>query len=180
MHTAMCPGSFDPITNGHLDVIERAASLFDEVVVVVMTNYKKIGKMTFTEEERAELIKKSVAHLSNVRVDTYSGLLAEYAKQNNIDVVVKGLRAVSDFENEFQQALGNKILNQDLETVFIASKAENMFLSSSLVRQIGTLSGDISKFVPSVVLPDIEKRLKEKLKEKLSENSNENSSERKD
>ncbi len=160
MRIAMCPGSFDPITNGHLDIIERASRLFDEVVVVVMTNYRKRGSMTFSETERAALIEKSISHLSNVRVDTYTGLLAEYAGNNNISVVVKGLRAVSDFEDEFQQALSNKHLNDELETVFIASKAENMFLSSSLVRQIGELGGDISEFVPTQILGDIEKRLR--------------------
>ena len=160
MRIAMCPGSFDPITNGHLDIIERASRLFDEVVVVVMTNYRKRGSMTFSETERAALIEKSISHLSNVRVDTYTGLLAEYAGNNNISVVVKGLRAVSDFEDEFQQALSNKHLNDELETVFIASTAENMFLSSSLVRQIGELGGDISEFVPTQILGDIEKRLR--------------------
>ena len=160
MITAICPGSFDPITNGHLDIIERASKLFDNVIVVVMTNYKKIGHNSFTEEERVELIKKSTTHLSNVRVDSYDGLLAEYAKNNGVQVVVKGLRALSDFDNEFQQALGNRRLNQELETVFIATKAENMFLSSSLVRQIGELGGDISDFVPQPVLHDIEKHLR--------------------
>ena len=116
--------------------------------------------MTFSESERAALIEKSISHLPNVRVDTYAGLLAEYAEKNNISVVVKGLRAVSDFEDEFQQALSNKHLNDKLETVFIASKAENMFLSSSLVRQIGELGGDISEFVPTSILEDIENRLR--------------------
>lgn len=160
MITAICPGSFDPITNGHLDIIERASRLFDNVIVVVMTNYKKIGHNAFTEEERVELIKKSIGHLPNVKVDSYDGLLAEYAKENKVQVVVKGLRALSDFDNEFQQALGNRRLNQELETVFIATKAENMFLSSSLVRQIGELGGDISDFVPEPVLEDIEKHLR--------------------
>lgn len=159
MRTAICPGSFDPITNGHLDVIERAANLFDEVVVVVMTNYRKKGSMTFTESERAELIKKAVANIPNVRVDTYDGLLADYARDHDICFAVKGLRAVSDFEDEFQQAIGNRHLNNNLETVFIASRAENMFLSSSMVRQIGELGGDISLFVPSVIHEDVKNRL---------------------
>ncbi|MDD6807554.1 MAG: pantetheine-phosphate adenylyltransferase [Oscillospiraceae bacterium] len=159
MRTAICPGSFDPITNGHLDVIERAANLFDEVVVVVMTNYRKKGNTTFSETERAELIKKAVSDIPNVKVDTYDGLLADYARKHNIGFAVKGLRAVSDFEDEFQQAIGNRHLNNNLETVFIASKAENMFLSSSMVRQIGELGGDISKFVPDVVLEDVKNRL---------------------
>lgn len=160
MHTAICPGSFDPITNGHLDVIERAARLFDEVVVVVMTNYRKKGNMTFSEEERAEFIRKSVSHIPNVKVDIHSGLLADYAKSNDISVVVKGLRAVSDFEDEFQQALSNKRLCDGLETVFVVTKEENMFLSSSLVRQVGELGGDISDFVPPPVLGDIAERLR--------------------
>ena len=160
MITAICPGSFDPITNGHLDIIERASKLFDNVIVVVMTNYRKKGNNSFTVEDRVKLIKKSTTHLENVRVTSYAGLLAEYAKENGVQVVVKGLRALSDFDNEFQQALGNRRLNQELETVFIATKAENMFLSSSLVRQIGELGGDISDFVPPPVLHDIEEHLR--------------------
>ncbi|NLL63822.1 MAG: pantetheine-phosphate adenylyltransferase [Ruminococcaceae bacterium] len=160
MIKAICPGSFDPITNGHLDIIERAAHLFDEVVVVVMTNYSKVGKYFFTEEQRVELIKKSIAHLENVKVDAYDGLLADYAKFNNIQVVVKGLRALSDFDNEFQQALSNSKLNAELDTIFIATRAENMFLSSSLVRQLGEYGADISAFVPAPVLREISEHLR--------------------
>ncbi len=160
MIKAICPGSFDPITNGHLDIIERASQLFDEVVVVVMTNHNKKGSYAFSEEERVELIKKSIADLDNVKVDMYKGLLVDYAKQNDIKVVVKGLRALSDFDNEFQQALANKKFNPDVETVFITTKADNMFLSSSLVRQIGELGGDISDFVPAPVLADIQEHLR--------------------
>lgn len=160
MKTAICPGSFDPVTNGHLDVIERASKLFDEVYVVVMTNYQKIGSMTFTEEERVGLIEKSTAHLSNVKVDTYSGLLADYATAHDIHIIVKGLRAVSDFENEFQQSIANKHINNRLETVFLPCSADHMFLSSSLVKQIGQLGGDISDFVPEAVGDDIIKRLR--------------------
>ena len=160
MIKAICPGSFDPVTNGHLDIIERASALFDEVVVVAMTNYKKQGKYAFTAEERAKLLKKVTEGMQNVTVDTYDGLLADYCKEHGISVVVKGLRALSDFDSEFQQALGNRHLNPDLETVFIATRAENMFLNSSLVRQIGELRGDISDFVPGVVLEDITNHLR--------------------
>lgn len=160
MKKALCPGSFDPVTIGHLDVIERASKLFDEVYVVVMTNYQKIGSMTFTEEERVELIKKSVSHLDNVIVDAYNGLLAEYATEHDIHIIVKGLRAVSDFENEFQQSIANKHINKSLETVFLPCSQEHMFLSSSLVKQIGQLGGDIKAFVPEAVGDDITKRLR--------------------
>ncbi|MBR1705132.1 MAG: pantetheine-phosphate adenylyltransferase [Clostridia bacterium] len=160
MRKALCPGSFDPVTNGHLDVIERASKLFDEVYVVVMTNYQKIGSMTFSEEERVDLIQKSVSHLDNVIVDTYSGLLAEYATEHDIHIIVKGLRAVSDFENEFQQSIANKHINKSLETVFLPCSQDHMFLSSSLVKQIGQLGGDIKDFVPEAVRDDITKRLR--------------------
>lgn len=160
MKKAICPGSFDPVTNGHLDVIERASKLFDEVHVVVMTNYRKVGSMTFTEEERVTLIQKSISHLDNVVVDTYSGLLADYALEHDIHIVVKGLRAVSDFENEFQQSIANKHINNSLETVFLPCSQDHMFLSSSLVKQIGQLGGDIRAFVPEAVGDDITKRLR--------------------
>ena len=160
MIKAICPGSFDPVTNGHLDIIERASALFDEVVVVAMTNYKKQGKYAFTADERVALLKKVTDGMPNVTVDTYDGLLADYCRDHDIKVVVKGLRALSDFDSEFQQALGNRHLNPDLETVFIATRAENMFLNSSLVRQIGELGGDISDFVPGVVLEDITNHLR--------------------
>ncbi len=160
MRKVICPGSFDPITNGHLDVIERAANLFDEVVVVVMTNYNKMGSYTFSEEERAELIRKSTSHLGNVSVDIYGGLLAQYAKENNINIIVKGLRAVSDFEDEFQQSIANRHIDGSLETVFIPCREKNMFLSSSVVRQVGTMGGDITAFVPEVVAKDISERLR--------------------
>ncbi|MBO4445784.1 MAG: pantetheine-phosphate adenylyltransferase [Clostridia bacterium] len=160
MTRAICPGSFDPVTNGHLDIIERAAALFDEVVVVAMTNFAKQGKYTFSAEERTELLKKATANIPNVTVDSYDGLLAEYCRDHDINVVVKGLRALSDFDSEFQQALSNRHLNPELETVFITTRAENMFLSSSLVRQLGAFGADISEFVPASVLDDIEKHLR--------------------
>ncbi len=160
MSIAMCPGSFDPITNGHIDVIERAAKMFDKVVVVVMVNSRKIGSHVFSEEERVEMIRKATKNLPNVTVDTYAGLLVNYAKDHDIKIVVKGLRASSDFEYEFQQALGNRQLSPELETVFIPTKAENMFVSSSIVRQIGEMGGDISSFVPSEVLEELKTKLR--------------------
>ena len=163
MKIAICPGSFDPITLGHLEIIQRTAKIFDKVVVLVMANHRKKGMHSFTAEERAELIRKSLKSLdgmSNVEVDVYHGLLAHYAETHNATAIVKGLRAVSDFEDEFQQALTNQKLYTNFETMFMAASAENMFLSSSLVRQVGELGGDISAFVPEVIVDDILDRLR--------------------
>ena len=154
---AICPGSFDPVTVGHLDIVGRAAQLFDEVIVVVMNNSSKTP--LFSADERVEMLKKVTADMPNVSVDRYDGLLAEYAKEQNANVVVKGLRAVSDFEYEFQMALTNKKLNPELDTVFLTTKAENMYLSSSLVRQVGAMGGDISEFVPAEIKEQVLKRL---------------------
>ena len=154
---AICPGSFDPVTVGHLDIVGRAAQLFDEVIVVVMNNSAK--NPLFSADERVEMLKKVTADMPNVSVDRYDGLLAEYAKEQNANVVVKGLRAVSDFEYEFQMALTNKKLNPELDTVFLTTKAENMYLSSSLVRQVGAMGGDISEFVPAEIKEQVLKRL---------------------
>lgn len=157
MKIAICPGSFDPVTLGHLDVIERAAELFDEVVVLVLNNSSK--KSAFTVDERMELIKKCI-HNPRIVVDTYSGLLVDYARQKNAAAIVKGLRAVSDFDYEFQQALINKSLYPEVETVFLAAKGENMFLSSSMVKEVCSLNGDISPFVPKEIVKDINLRCK--------------------
>ena len=131
MKTAICPGSFDPVTLGHLDIIERAAGLFDQVTVLVMQNSAKQDSL-FTVEERCRLIRRCL-HAGNIQIDTYDGLLVDYAKQTGAAAVVKGLRALSDFEYEFQQALTNKSLCPQLETVFLTAKGENMFLSSRMV-----------------------------------------------
>lgn len=159
MKTVICPGSFDPVTNGHLDIISRSSALFDKVIVVVMKNPSKTN-FCFTPEERADLIKRCIKEYPNVEVDTYEGLLAEYAKDKGAVAVVKGLRAVSDFEYEFQQAQMNKKLNENLETVFINTRVENLYLSSSAVKQICELGGDISDFVPHEIRDDIVKRIK--------------------
>ena len=161
MKTAICPGSFDPVTIGHIDIIRRAAKLFDKVIVVVMVNYHKPTSY-FTAEERVELIRRSTKGIDNLEVDTYGGLLADYASEKGACAVVKGLRAVSDFEYEFQQALTNKKLNPEMETVFVAANADNMYLSSSVVKQVCEFGGDISEFVPAEVCEDIIKRIKER------------------
>ncbi len=159
MKTVICPGSFDPVTNGHLDIIERSSRLFDKVIVVVMKNPSKTN-FCFSPEERAQLIKRSIGNIENVEVDIYEGLLAEYARKKGAVAVVKGLRAVSDFEYEFQQAQMNKKLNNELETIFINTRVENLYLSSSAVKQICELGGDISDFVPAEIRDDIVKRIK--------------------
>ena len=160
LKTVICPGSFDPVTMGHLDIIRRSAKMFDKVIVVVMTNYHKKNNYAFTSEERVELLKRCTADMPNVDVDRYDGLLADYARRKEAVAIVKGLRAVSDFEYEFQQALTNKKLNNELETVFITTRAENMYLSSSVVKQVCELGGDISTFVPAEIREDIIKRIK--------------------
>ena len=153
MRLAICPGSFDPVTNGHLDVIQRASRLFDKVVVLVAVNSGKHGM--FTAEERCELLRRVTTHLPNVEVAAYDGLLADYARERQAAAIVKGLRAVSDFEYEFQMALTNRKLNDEVETVFLTTSTEYMYLSSSLVKEIARLGGDITEFVPPGVVEDI-------------------------
>lgn len=155
---AIYPGSFDPITLGHLDIIHRAAKLFDKLIVVVMVNPSK--HCSFSPSERVELIKKCIGDLDNVNVEFSDGLLAEYAKEKNAGAIIKGLRALSDFEYEFQMALTNSKLNPEVETLFLTTKAENMYLSSSMVRQIASMGGDISGFVPDIIHKQIINRLK--------------------
>ena len=154
---AVCPGSFDPVTTGHLDIISRAAHMFDTVTVLVMPNSAK--NPSFSVEERMELLRRVTARLENVRVDHYDGLLAEYCKVHQATAIVKGLRALSDFEYEFQMALTNKKLNPEADTVFLTTRAENMYLSSSMVKLIASLGGDISDFVPGDIFADIIQRL---------------------
>ena len=158
MKKAVCPGSFDPITNGHVDIIRRAAELFDEVTVLVVTNPDK--KCVFSPEERCELISKAVEGIEGIKVDSFSGLLADYVKKNKISAIVKGIRSSSDFEYEFQMALANRSLAPDAETVFITADPSNMYVSSSLIRQIAGFGGDVSDFVPKNIVSEIEKRLR--------------------
>lgn len=156
MKIAVCPGSFDPVTLGHMDIITRACKIFDKVIVAIPVNPNK--QASFTVEERMELLRVMTKGL-NVEIESVDGLLADYAKQKNATAIVKGLRALSDFEYEFQMALTNKKLNPDLETLFLATSAENMFLSSSMVKQVAGFGGDISHFVPEEILETIRERL---------------------
>jgi pantetheine-phosphate adenylyltransferase len=158
MKIAVCPGSFDPITLGHLDIIERASKLFDRVIVLVSFNRSK-NKAVFSTKERMEMIINVTKGLDNVVVDCYDGLLADYLKMTGAEVIVKGLRAVSDFEYEFQMALANKKLYNGAETVFLTTAGENMFLSSSVVKEIASFGGDISGFVSPEILEMIKNRL---------------------
>jgi pantetheine-phosphate adenylyltransferase len=158
MRRAVCPGSYDPPTNGHLDILERAAVLFDEVVVAVLVNKSKKG--LFTVEERMELLAESVAHLGNVRIDSWHGLLVDYCRQHDIQVIVKGLRAVSDFDYELQMAQMNQQLT-GVETLFMPTKPLNSFLSSSLVKEVATYGGDVAHLLP----PTVHRRLVERLAE---------------
>ena len=159
MRTAICPGSYDPITLGHLNIICRSAKIFDEVVVCVMQNRSKSAPM-FSVEEKLDMIRRVVGRFPNVRVDYYSGLLAEYAKQFENPVVVKGLRAASDFEYEFQMNLVNKRLNPELETMFLTASEEYTFLSSSVIREMAMYGADIQGLVPNEIIADIETKAK--------------------
>ena len=146
---AMYPGSFDPITNGHVDVIERASQLFDRVTVVIARNSKKTPM--FSEEDRVEMATQSLQHLSNVNVAVFSGLVVDYARENDVDVIVRGLRAVTDFEYEFQIALMNRKLEKELTTIFMMPHEKYTYLNSSIIRELGRYDQDISEFVPEAV-----------------------------
>ena len=155
--TAICPGSFDPVTHGHLDIITRASKMFNKLIVVVASNGAK--HCSFTPEERVEMIKKCTEDLSNIEIVHYDGLLADYAAKRGASAIIKGLRAMSDFEYEFQMALANKKLNPNVETLFLTTASQNMYLSSSMVKQIASMGGDISGFVPEVIKQDIMNRI---------------------
>ena len=161
MRVAICPGSFDPVTVGHLDIIRRASKLFDKVVVAVLLNMDK-NNTWFTIGERIDLLKKATKGIDNIEIAGFDGLLVDFAAQNNASAIVKGLRAVSDFEYEFQMALTNRKLAPDLETLFLTTSTEHMYLSSSIVKHVGLWGGDISPFVPDCVHDEILMRIRQR------------------
>lgn len=158
MRTAIYPGSFDPFTNGHLDVVQRATRLFDRVIVAVARSDSKNG--LFTVEERLALVRESVRTLPNVEADAFEGLLVDYVQRSSAQAVVRGLRAISDFEFEFQMALMNRKLNENFETIFMMPKDTYTFLSSRIVKEIARLGGNVSPFVPPHVQSALAARLK--------------------
>ncbi len=157
MSIAICPGSFDPITLGHLNIIRRTAQIFDQVIVCVMHNATKTNPM-FTVEEKVDMVRRAVSRYPNVTVDCYSGLLAEYARQYKGAVIVKGLRAASDFEYEFQMNLINKKINPALETMFLTASEKYTFLSSSVVREMAMYGADLTGLVPNEIMDEIYKK----------------------
>jgi pantetheine-phosphate adenylyltransferase len=160
--TALCPGSFDPVTNGHLDIIERTARHFDDVIVAVIRNPQKTQSL-FSLEERQAMLAEELAHLENVRIEFFKGLLVEFAKEHHAESIVKGLRAVSDFDYELQMAQMNQQLS-GIDTFFISTSPQYSFLSSSLVREVAKYGGDVSGMVP----PKVAKRLKERFAEEAA------------
>ena len=157
MKIAVYPGSFDPITLGHLDVIQRGAKVFDKVIVGVLVNVNKNG--LFNIEERVELIKKATKDIPNIEVISFNGLLIDFIKQCNATVILKGLRALSDFEYEFQMALMNTKLDPEIETLFMMTSAQYSYISSSAIKQVAKFNGDLSGLVPEEVIPDIVEKI---------------------
>lgn len=155
--TVVYPGSFDPLTYGHMDIIKRAARIFDDVVILIMENLNK--RHFFTLEERVMIVDNYISEIENARILTYGGLLVDFARQNNINIVIRGLRAVSDFELELQMAHANNAMNNDLETLFLMTDTRHSFISSSMVREIAAFNGDISKWVSPFVVEMFKKKL---------------------
>jgi pantetheine-phosphate adenylyltransferase len=159
LSTALCPGSFDPVTNGHLDIIERTARHFDDVIVTVTRNPQKAQSL-FSLEDRQEMLREVTAHLANVRIDSLTSLLIDYAKEHGADAIVKGLRAISDFDYELQMAQMNQKLS-GIDTFFISTSPQYSFLSSSLVREVARFGGDVSSMVPAIVAKRLSDRFGE-------------------
>ena len=157
MKIAIYPGSFDPITSGHLNIIQRAANIFDKLIVCVMVNSTK--QPMFSREERVHMIKSVVGNIPDVEVDSSDELLAEYARRKGSCVIVKGLRAGSDFENEFQMAMINHKINPDLDTMFLTAEHEFMYMSSSMVKELGAYNVDLTDFLPEEIIPEFKKRI---------------------
>ena len=160
MKTAIYPGSFDPITLGHLNIIKRAAACFDKLIVCVMVNSEKVNTGLFTPDERVELIRRVVAKLPNVEVDKSSDMVSEYARKRKACTLVKGLRAVSDYEKELQMALINRKLNPRLDTMFLPSSAKYTYVSSSMVKEMAYYGADLSDFVPREIIGDVDEKMK--------------------
>jgi len=160
VRTAVCPGSFDPVTNGHLDIIERGAQIFDRLYVTVFPNTGK--EPLFTLEERLEMLRAATKDLSNVTVESYDGLLLDYVRMRGASIILKGLRAVSDYEYEFRMAMMNRKLDEKVETVFLMSRVEYSYLSSSILKEVARFGGCIKGLVP----PEVEKALKERIQER--------------
>ena len=157
MRISVCPGSFDPVTMGHIDIFERASNLFDVVIAAVFHNPNK--KPLFSMEERVQMLKESTSHIPNIRVDSFSGLLNDYLCRQNSNIIVRGLRALSDFEYEFQRALLLKKVEPDIETVFMMTSSEYSFISSTAIKELAKFGGSITGFVPACVESRIAKRL---------------------
>ena len=157
MKIAIYPGSFDPVTSGHLNIIQRASKIFDKLIVCVMVNAGK--NPMFSQDERVEMIRRVTKDLPNVEVDASNELLAEYAKSKGGCVILKGLRAGSDFENEFQMALINRKINPNLDTMFLSAEHQYMYLSSSTVKELGAYGAELSDFLPEQIIPDFKKRV---------------------
>ena len=161
MRIAIYPGSFDPVTSGHLNIMRRAANIFDKLIVCVMVNSGK--KPMFTREERVELIRRVTSDIPNVEVDSSAELLAEYARRKGSCVIVKGLRAGSDFENEFQMAMINHKINSDLDTMFLTAEHQYMYMSSSMVKELGRYGADLSEFLPEEIISDFQERIQKNI-----------------
>lgn len=161
MKIAIYPGSFDPVTSGHLNIIERASKIFDHLIVCVMVNANKMNHQMFTQEERVDLIRRVTKHLPNVEVDSSSDLLADYARSKGDCVIVKGLRAGTDFEYEFQMALINRKINPNLDTMFLTAEHQFTYLSSSTVKELGSYDVDLAGFLPEEIIPDFKKKLQD-------------------